>query len=41
MKKTDFKDDEIMFQAMAKGGKGLYGAADYDNMQLFSTVMET
>ncbi len=41
MKKTDYKDDEIQFQAMAKGGKGLYGAADYDNMQLFSTVMET
>ncbi|MBQ7420913.1 MAG: insulinase family protein [Prevotella sp.] len=37
LKKTDFKDDEIQFQAMAKGGKGLYGAADYSNLKLFDT----
>ena len=41
LKKTDFKDDEIQFQAMAKGGKSLYGQADYDNLQLFGTVMGT
>ena len=41
LKKTDFKDDEIQFQAMAKGGNGLYGKADYDNLQLFSTIMQT
>ncbi|MBQ6682450.1 MAG: insulinase family protein [Prevotella sp.] len=39
LKKTDFKDDEIVFQAMAKGGKGLYGAADYSNLKLFDTAV--
>ena len=41
LKKTDFKDDEILFQAMAEGGKGLYGKADYDNLKLFGTVVNT
>ena len=39
LKKTDFKDNEIVFQAMAKGGKGLYGAADYANLKLFDTAV--
>ena len=41
LKKTDFKDDEIQFQAMAEGGKGLYGKADYDNLKLFGSVVNT
>ena len=40
LKKTDFKNDEIVFQAMAKGGKGLYGPADYINLKYFGTAME-
>lgn len=39
LKKTDFKDDEILFQAVAEGGKSLYGAADYENLKLFGTVI--
>ena len=39
LKKTGFKDNEIQFQAVAKGGKGLYGKADFDNLQLFDAVM--
>ena len=41
LKKTDFKDNEILFQAMAKGGKGLYGAADYSNLKLFDSAVNT
>ena len=40
LKKTDFKNDEIVFQAMAKGGKGLYGPEDFINLKYFGTVME-
>ncbi len=39
LKKTDFKDNEILFQAMAKGGSGSYGKADYNNLALFDIVM--
>ena len=39
LKKTDFKDNEIQFQAVAKGGKGLYGKADFNNLQLFDAVL--
>lgn len=41
LKKTDYKENEIQFQAMAKGGAGLYGAADYANIKLFDAVMGT
>ena len=41
LKKTDFKDDEIQFQAMAKGGKLFYGANDYANLKLFDTALAT
>lgn len=41
LKKTDFKDDEIQFQAMAKGGKLLYGASDYANLKLFDSALAT
>ena len=39
MKKTDFKDDEVQMQAFAKGGKSLYGAADYTNLKVFDEVI--
>lgn len=39
LKKTNFKENEILFQAMAKGGKSLYGKADFDNLQLFNSVL--
>ena len=35
LKKTDFKDDEVQMQAVAKGGKSLYGPADYTNLKVF------
>ena len=35
LKKTDFKDDEVQFQAMAKGGKGYYGTQDIATLKLF------
>ena len=35
LKKTDFKDDEIQFQALAKGGKGYYGNNDIATLKLF------
>ena len=28
LKKTNFKDNEVLFQAISKGGKSLYGKAD-------------
>jgi zinc protease len=34
LKKTDFKDDEVMFQAEAKGGMSLFGKEDNMNLQL-------
>ena len=39
LKKTDFKDDEVQMQAFAKGGKSLYGAADYTNLKVFDQVI--
>ena len=39
LKKTNFKDNEVLFQAISKGGKSLYGKADYDNLQLFDSVL--
>lgn len=39
LKKTDFKDNEIRFSASAKGGSGSYGKADFDNLQLFNSVI--
>lgn len=41
LKKTDFKDDEIKFNAFAPGGNALYGEKDYDNLALFSYAMNT
>ena len=39
LKKTDFKDDEIQMQAFAKGGKSMYGPADYTNLKVFDQVV--
>ena len=39
LKKTDFKDDEVQMQAFSKGGKSLYGAADYTNLKVFDTAI--
>ena len=38
LKKTDFKDDQVMMQAEAKGGMSLFGKADEMNLQLISVV---
>lgn len=39
LKKTDFKDDEVQMEAFSKGGKSLYGAADYTNLKVFDQVI--
>lgn len=39
LKKTDFKENEIQFQAMAKGGKSLYGSDDYLNLRYIDIVL--
>jgi zinc protease len=39
LKKTDFKDDEVRLQAFAKGGKSLYGPADYNNLKVFDEII--
>lgn len=40
LKKTDFKADEILFQAVAQGGNSLYdNKADFTNLQLLGEVV--
>lgn len=39
LKKTDFKENEIRFQGMSKGGTSLYGKKDYVNLQLFNGAL--
>ena len=39
LKPTDYKDDEIRLQAFAKGGKSLFGEADYSNLKVFDEVI--
>lgn len=41
LKKTNYKDNEILFEAYSNGGKSLYGAKDYANLQLFEPYMST
>ena len=41
LKKTNFKENEIIFKAKAKGGSSLYGKSDYDNLQLFDAVISS
>ena len=39
LKQTDFKDDEVLLQAWAKGGKSLYGEKDYANLKIFDEAI--
>ena len=39
LKKTDFKDDEIMMQAYSKGGSSLLSEADNANIKMFDAVI--
>ena len=41
LKKTDFKDDEILLQGWTSGGSWQYGAADYSNIKVFDNVVST
>lgn len=41
LKKTDFKDNEIVMQAFAPGGMALYGKQDYDNLKILSMGIAT
>ena len=38
LKKTDFKDDEIMMTARARGGQSLYGEADWANTNMVAVA---
>ncbi len=40
MKKTDFKDDEVLITATSRGGQSLLGEKDLINGKLFSTIIE-
>ena len=39
LKKTDFKDDEVILRAEAKGGMSLFGDADWMNLQLIEAAI--
>ena len=39
LKPTTFKEDEIKYQAEAKGGSSLYGPKDYATSSLFGTII--
>lgn len=39
LKKTDYAENEIQFSGSSKGGKSLYGAADYDNLKYFDSFV--
>ncbi len=39
LKKTDFKEDEIMMQAVQRGGESLYDEKDWANLKLYDGVM--
>jgi len=36
---TDYKDDEVILQAYALGGKSLFGEQDYTNLKVFDQVV--
>jgi len=40
LKKTDFKDDEVLMTASSKGGESLLGEKDFINAQVFDNVIE-
>lgn len=39
LKKTDFKDDEIKFGAIAKGGTSIYPESEADNLKVLPVIM--
>nr|WP_298671583.1 M16 family metallopeptidase [uncultured Prevotella sp.] len=39
LKKTDFKDAEVLMQATAKGGSNLFAANDYANLKVFDDAI--
>lgn len=39
LKKTDFKDDEVILDAVSKGGSSLLGDEDIENAKLFNMVI--
>lgn len=39
LKKTDFKDDEVIMSATSKGGSSLLGESDYANAKLFDMAI--
>lgn len=39
LKKTDFKEDEIMMTATSPGGSTLFGTKDIDNLKVFNSVI--
>lgn len=40
LKKTDFKEDEILVTASSPGGTSLYGTADIPNVKVFNSVID-
>lgn len=40
LKKTDFKEDEILVTASSPGGTSLYGTADIPNIKVFNSVID-
>ena len=38
IKKTDYKDDEIILNASSKGGESLYGAEDHANISMYNSL---
>lgn len=40
LKKTDFKEDEILVTATSPGGSSLYGEADIPNIKVFNSVVD-
>lgn len=41
LKKTDYKDNEVLLSGYAAGGKSLYGPSDYASLRLFDYVAST
>ena len=39
LKKTDYKENEIVMRGFSKGGESLYGPADYTNLKVFGNVI--
>lgn len=39
LKKTDYKDDEVILSATSKGGASLLGKEDYANIKMFDTAI--